>query len=192
MSRLFQPVVCKQLPLTTLLFPTRMLTSSILVSLQGIATKGTSRKSGPEVSFPEHEHRKPSFRLRAVLLVILLVAAGTLALGNYVFSDASQTGAAFRVLDGGVIIGKSSQINAAGLAAYRIRYRRPDQSQATWQVPAQVYRERQSGQSMYFFQPTLRSGGLIVLFFLGILSIIVLSTAAFTAFERTHPANTTV
>jgi hypothetical protein len=79
----------------------------------------------------------------------------------------------------GVIIGKSSQVSEAGRPAYHIRYRRPDQSQATWQVPAQVYRERQNGQSMYFFQPTLRGGGLIVLFFLGTLSVIVLLTAAF-------------
>lgn len=170
-----------------------MLISSILVSLQGIATKGTLRKQEPEVSFPENENRKPSFRLRAVLLLtLLLVSAGTLALGNYLFANASQTGAAFRVLDGGVIVGKSSQANAAGLAAYHIRYRRPDQSQATWQVPAQVYRERQSGQSMYFFQPTLRAGGLVVLFFLGILSILALATAAFTAFERSYPAKPTV
>ncbi len=158
-----------------------MLISSFLVSLRGIATKGTPLKGGPEVSSPENENPRPLFRHRAVLLVILLlVSVGTLALGNYLFSNASQTGAAFRVLDGGIIIGKSSQINPAGLPAYHIRYRRPDQSQATWQVNAQVYRERQSGQSMYFFQPTFCSGGLIVLFFLGILSISILSIAIFT------------
>ena len=160
-----------------------MLISSILVSLQGIATKGTPLQRGPEVPAPEHENRRPFFGRRAVLLVtLLLVSAGTLALGNFLFSDAAQTGAAFRVLDGGVIVGKSSQVNPAGFPTYHIRYRRPDQSQATWQVPAQVYRERQIGQSMYFFPPTFRSGGLIVLFFLGILSIIVLSAAAFTSF----------
>ncbi len=158
-----------------------MLISSFLVSLRGIATKGTPLKGGPEAYFPENEDGKPFFRRRAVLAVtILLVSVGTLALGKYLFSDVSQTGATFRVLDGGVIVGKSSQVNSAGLPAYRIHYRRPDQSQATWQVPAQVYRERQDGQSMYFFQPTFRSGGLIVLFFLGILSIIILSAAAFT------------
>ena len=170
-----------------------MLISSILVSLQGIATKGTSFKQRPEVSFPENQDRRPFFRLSVVLLVtILLVSAGTLALGKYLFSDASRTGSAFRVLDGGVIIGKSSQVNSAGLPAYRIHYRRPDQSQATWQVPAQVYRERQSGQSMYFFQPTLGSGGLVVLFFLGILSIVILATAAFIPVKSTDTSKITV
>jgi hypothetical protein len=183
MSRLFQPAMDKQLPLTKTSFATCMLISSILVSLQGIATKGAPIKQGPEVSFPDNENRRPFFRHRGVLLVtILLVAAGTLALGNYLFSNASQTGAAFRVLDGGVIIGKSGQATSEGLPAYFIHFRRPDQSQATWQVPAQVYRARQKGQSMYFFQPTVRSGGLIVLFFLGILSIIILLTATFVPF----------
>ena len=164
-----------------------MLISSFLVSLRGIATKTTPRQSGPEVSFPDDENRRPSFRRKAVLWVTLLVvSAGTLALGTFLFSNASQTGAAFRALDGGVITGKSSQVNPAGRPAYFISYRRPDQSQASWQVSAQVYRERQSGQSMYFFQPTLRSGGLFVLFFLGILSILVLLTATFTPFLTTY------
>lgn len=157
-----------------------MLISSLLGSLQGIATKGTPRKSRPDVSFPENENPRPFFGRRAALWVaLLLVSGGTLALGNHLFSDASPAGAAFRALDGGVITGKSSQVNPAGRPVYRIHYRRPDQSQAAWQVPAQVYRERQSGQSMYFFRPTFGSGGLIVLFFLGILSVLVLLTAAF-------------
>lgn len=163
-----------------------MLRSAILIALHGIATKDTPLKQRPEASCPENENQGPSLRPRGVLLVALFLASvGTLALGNYLFSSAPQTASAFRVLDGGVITGKSIQVNSEGLPEYFIRYRRPNQSQATWQVPAQVYRERQSGQSMYFFQPTLRSGGLIVLFFLSVLACIILSTAAFSPFWST-------
>ncbi len=77
-------------------------------------------------------------------------------------------------MDCGTITAKSSRVNEAGGTQYYLTYGRPDQHLVTRQVSAEFYHSRGSGQSVCFYEPSLLSGGLVVLFFLGVLAVVVL------------------
>ncbi len=107
-------------------------------------------------------------------MALLLVSTGTFFLGKYLFFSPAGAVPALRVMDCGAVSGKSSRVDEAGETQYYLTYGRPDRSQVTRQVSAQFYQSRVSGQSVCFFDPSLLSGGLVVLFFLGMLAVVVM------------------
>jgi hypothetical protein len=146
-----------------------------LVPLRGTAAKADVTR--PETRIPSPEKEQGGFPGKTrifFLLALLVVSAGTFLLGRYLFFSPAGAAPAFRVTDCGIVTGKSSRVNEAGETQYYLTYDRPDQSPVTRQVSAQLYRSRGSGQSICFFEPSFLSGGLVVLFFLGMLAVVVL------------------
>lgn len=146
-----------------------------LVPLRGTVTKVDVTR--PEISIPSPGN-EPGGVLRKspvfFLMLLLILSAGTFFLGKYLFFSPAGSAAAFRVMDCGTITGKSSRPDKAGETQYYLTYGRSDQRLITRQVSAQLYWSRESGQSVCFFESTPLSGGLVVLFFLGMLAVVVL------------------